>query len=138
MKKYLHNEYVYICGFGNPYQYDKQGVGMKKFLRMKSKIQGIKYFLTVVCVLMLALVVKVKKENILNVQKTVPIASKYNDRKKFTSVEVMHGDTLWSIAEDNKTGNYTTKELVEEIKHANGLKGDKIITGNYLIVPYYD
>ena len=111
---------------------------MKKILRIKSKMQGIKYFLTVVCVLMLALAVKVKKENILNAQKTVPIASEYSDRKKFTSVEVMHGDTLWSIAEDNKTGNYTTQALVEEIKHANGLKGDKIIAGNYLIVPYYD
>ncbi len=111
---------------------------MKKISRIKSKIQGIRYFLPAVCVLMLALIAKVKKENILNAQQTVPIASEYSDRKKFASVEVMHGDTLWSIAEDNKTGNYTTKELVEEIKHANGLKGDRIIAGNYLIVPYYD
>lgn len=112
---------------------------MKKILGIKSKIQGIKCFVTAVCVLMLALIAKAKKENILNTQQTVPIASEYyGDRKKFTSVEVMHGDTLWSIAEDNKTGNYTTKALVEEIKHANGLKGDKIIAGNYLIVPYYD
>lgn len=111
---------------------------MKKISRIKSKIQGIRYFLSAVCVLMLALIAKVKKENILNAQQTVPNASEYSDRKKFTSVEVMHGDTLWSIAEDNKTGNYTTKALVEEIKHANGLKGVKIIAGNYLIVPYYD
>lgn len=50
----------------------------------------------------------------------------------------MQGDTLWSIAENYKTGNYTTKELVEEIKHTNGLNGDRIIVGKYLIVPYYD
>lgn len=112
---------------------------MKKDLRIKSKMQGIKYFVATVCVLMLALISKVRKENIANTQQTVPVASEYsNSRKKFTSVEIMQGDTLWSIAEDNKTGNYTTKALVEEIKLANGLSGDRIITGNYLIVPYYE
>lgn len=111
---------------------------MKNGLRIKRKIQGTRY-LAAVCTLMLTLIVKIKKENTLNIQQAVPINSESSYcNKKFASVEIMQGDTLWSIAENNKTGNYTTKELVEEIKHTNGLNGDSIIAGKYLIVPYYD
>ena len=112
---------------------------MKKDLKIKRKAQGIKYFAATVCVLVLALIAKVRKENIPDTHHTVPTVSQYSSgRKKFASVEIMRGDTLWSIAEENKTGNYTTKALVEEIKLANGLSGDRIIVGNYLIIPYYD
>ena len=89
--------------------------------------------------LLLTLIAKIKKENILNIQRAVSVNSEFSQcNKKFASVEIMQGDTLWSIAENYKTGNYTTKELVEEIKHTNGLNGDRIIVGKYLIVPYYD
>jgi len=59
-------------------------------------------------------------------------------RKTCTSVEVQPGDTLWSIAE-----SYYTEECVDicayidEIKKTNNLYDDKIVSGNYLIVPYY-
>ncbi len=112
---------------------------MKKVLRVKRKGQGTRYVATAACVLILALIDRFRKEDIPNIQQTAPVTSESSSsQKKFASVEIMRGDTLWSIAEDNKTGNYTTKELVEEIKSANGLSGDKIIAGNYLIVPYYD
>lgn len=100
-----------------------------------------KYFAAAVCVLILILLVKIRKQNILSTQQIIPVttATEYASvNKKFVSVEVMQGDTLWSIARANKTGNYTTKALVEEIKTANGLKSDKIIVGKHLIVPYYD
>ena len=103
---------------------------MKRSLRIK---------VMVICILIITLMAKAKKSNVLNMQQTIPLTTESSSsRKKFTSVEIMQGDTLWSIAEDNKTGNYTTKALIEEIKLANGLSGDRIIEGNYLIVSYYD
>ncbi len=111
---------------------------MKKGLEMKSKIKCIKYFVTAVCVLALTLITRLRKE-IPDIQQAVPAASEYpGDVKKFVFVEIMRGDTLWSIAEDHKTGNYTTRALIEEIKHTNGLSGDRIVAGSYLIVPYYE
>lgn len=112
---------------------------MRKILSARRKVQGTRYVATAACVLILALINRLRKEDIPNIQQTAPVTSESSsNHKKFASVEVMQGDTLWSIAEENKTGNYTIKELVEEIKSANGLSGDKIIAGNYLIVPYYD
>ena len=58
--------------------------------------------------------------------------------KKFKSIQIQKHDTLWNIAEANISGNYTVKGLVEEIKFTNHLKTDKIIAGNYLIIPYYE
>lgn len=111
---------------------------MKNVLEMKRKIKCIRYFLTVVCVLALTLITRLRKA-IPEIQQTVPSTSEYmGDVKKFVSVEIMQGDTLWSIAEDHKTGNYTTRALIEEIKYTNGLSGDRIMAGRYLIVPYYD
>lgn len=111
----------------------------EKDLEIKKKIRGTGYAVVAVGASILMLMAKVMKENVFNKQQTVPIIFESSgSQKKFVSVEIMQGDTLWSIAEDNKTGNYTTKELVEKIKHTNGLNGDKIIAGRYLLVPYYD
>lgn len=112
---------------------------MKKSIKSKSRVQGIRYFVIPASVLMLAVAVRMRKESCPNLQQDVQISSEYcGSTRKFASVQVIQGDTLWSIAEDYKSGNYTTKALVEEIKRTNGLSGDKIIAGSYLIVPYYD
>ena len=57
----------------------------------------------------------------------------------YTSVQVHAGDTIWSIAEDWQTDEWPdTRAYVEEIKSVNGLSGDTIHAGNYLVIPYYD
>lgn len=46
-------------------------------------------------------------------------------------------DTLWSISEKNASRlRMTTKSYVEEIKRANGMQNDRILTGGKLILPY--
>lgn len=118
---------------------EQQGGYMKKNIGINNRMQGIKFLVVSAGVLMLAVAARVRKENCPNPQQAVLVSSEYSgSTRKFTSVQVMKGDTLWSIAESYRTGNYTTKALVEEIKRANGLSGDRIMAGSYLIVPYYD
>ncbi|MFI3171732.1 MAG: LysM peptidoglycan-binding domain-containing protein [Clostridia bacterium] len=55
----------------------------------------------------------------------------------YTSIEVEYGDTLWSISRAICTEK-TDKNIdlmVDEIIRVNGLKSDRIVSGNYLIVP---
>ena len=59
--------------------------------------------------------------------------------KYYKSVEITKGDTLWSIASDNfDSGHYKDlHEYVTEVKKLNTLSSDDIVTGNFVIVPYY-
>ena len=59
--------------------------------------------------------------------------------KYYKSVEITKGDTLWSIASDNfDSGPYKDlHEYVTEVKKLNTLSSDDIVTGNFVIVPYY-
>jgi hypothetical protein len=66
-------------------------------------------------------------------------AERTTDRiKSVASIEVKHGDTLWSIASEFVTEEYDNlNEYIEEIKRSNGMVSDTIRTGNFIIVPYY-
>lgn len=72
------------------------------------------------------------------ITKTVT-AQRYTERtKQVVSIEIMKGDTLWSIASAYITEEYDDiNEYIEEIKSSNGLISDDINAGNYIIVPYY-
>ena len=55
----------------------------------------------------------------------------------YESYEVLQNDSLWKIAEQH-AGSYgmTTAEYVTVLRQMNHLSGDRIITGQRLIVPY--
>ena len=53
-------------------------------------------------------------------------------------VEIQKGDTLWSIAKENYEGFPNIKCYIKELKLCNQLKTDRITTGKYLVVPYYE
>lgn len=58
--------------------------------------------------------------------------------KKFVSIQIHEGDTLWDIAEAYYTSECVSiRDYVKEIKRTNGLKSDCIHAGNYLLIPYY-
>lgn len=59
--------------------------------------------------------------------------------KYYKSIEIAKGDTLWSIAKENiDTSHYNNvHEYVNEIKAMNAMKSDHIVSGNYIIIPYY-
>ena len=59
--------------------------------------------------------------------------------KYFTSIQVEAGDTLWSIAEEYADEDHyaSNKEYINEVKMMNKLKNDDIVSGQYLVIPYY-
>ena len=58
--------------------------------------------------------------------------------KYYKSIQISSGDTLWSIAQNNMDEHYSTAaQYVAEIKQMNSLSSDRIIAGNYLLIPYY-
>lgn len=58
--------------------------------------------------------------------------------KSYTSIEIQPGDSLWSIASEHITEEYSSiQDYVMEIKALNGLGDDRIHAGRFLIVPYY-
>lgn len=59
--------------------------------------------------------------------------------KYYTSILLQDGDSLWSLAEKNRDEHFPSKKAyIDEIKKVNNLSDDDIlISGQYLIVPYY-
>ena len=58
--------------------------------------------------------------------------------KYYTSIQIEAGDTLWDIADRyTKHLNISKPEYIDEICQINGISEDKIITGEYIVVPYY-
>ncbi|MNR56877.1 Cell division suppressor protein YneA [compost metagenome] len=52
-------------------------------------------------------------------------------------VVVERGDTLWSIALENKPSDMKTAVYIEGIKKSNGIKGSQINAGDILTLPIY-
>lgn len=61
------------------------------------------------------------------------------ERERLTvSVLIEEGDSLWAIAEEYFTDEYSSiPEYIEVIKTCNRLSSDLIHEGSYLIIPYY-
>lgn len=59
--------------------------------------------------------------------------------KYYTSIQVKAGDTLWLYAQQYGNRQYyeNSREYVDEVMLINSLQDDTIITGQYLILPYY-
>lgn len=60
-------------------------------------------------------------------------SSKYEEN--YVEVIIKRGDTLWSIALNNKPKNYDTREIVYEIMMANNLEDSKLNPGDVIKVP---
>lgn len=62
-----------------------------------------------------------------------------NEYKYYTSHLIEPGESLWSIAESNMdTVHYDSiQDYVDEIISINGISGDKIQSGYYLLIPYF-
>lgn len=65
-----------------------------------------------------------------------PEAAAPTTHKYYTSVQIESGDSLWSIAECYCPEDVEIRDYIKELKKMNGIKSDKIHTGNYLTVYY--
>lgn len=62
----------------------------------------------------------------------------HHSYKYYTSISIKDGDTLWSIAEEHITKEYSTmNEYIKEVQTLNGLNGTNIRSGCTLVIPYY-
>lgn len=59
--------------------------------------------------------------------------------KYYKSVVVGNGDTLWNYANEyGRTGQYdSNRDYIKEVMCVNALSSDRIMAGQYLILPYY-
>lgn len=55
-----------------------------------------------------------------------------------TSVQIKEGDTLWQLAEQYYTEEFSSvTNYISEIKRMNGLSSDTLYTDSYLLIPQY-
>ena len=61
------------------------------------------------------------------------------EHKYYKSIEISKGDTLWSIAEEHidKSHYKNVSEYINEVKAMNSIASDNIVSGSYIIIPYY-
>ena len=55
-----------------------------------------------------------------------------------TSVKIEEGDSLWSIAQEHYTDEFSSlTNYISEIKRMNGLSSDMVYADSYILVPQY-
>ncbi len=58
--------------------------------------------------------------------------------KYYTSIIIEPGDSLWEIASEYMTSEYSdVEEYIMEVMTLNHLMDDEIMAGEYLTIPYY-
>lgn len=58
--------------------------------------------------------------------------------KYYTSIQIESGDTLWEIADEYISDEYSDiYEYIAEVCTINHISEDEIHTGQYIVVPYY-
>lgn len=70
---------------------------------------------------------------------SVAAAKQRLSEEQYKIIEVKKGDSLWSIARDNMSPGYSgIRSYMREIKKCNQLDSDHIVSGTYLMLPYYE
>ena len=113
-----------------PYSSKKSLIKIKYIRKNQLKIRLTIAF-TIILIFMLSIKVFASKIDTVNESAT---STKY-----FKSVQIEKGDTLWSIATKNMVYKHykNINSYLREIKNMNSLKSDNIISGTYIIIPYY-
>ena len=89
-------------------------------------------------IIMICLVVMVFATTVLAITQRASADTPEIRKKTCTSIEIQPGDTLWSIAETYYTDEcLDLRSYIDEIKKTNNMCDDKLVSGRYLIVPYY-
>lgn len=66
------------------------------------------------------------------------VDAKDSREKRFTSIQVKKGDSLWSIAKERISDEYESiDEYIDEVCQTNHIYDQTITEDMYLVVPYY-
>lgn len=71
-------------------------------------------------------------------ERTAAADNASNSRYQISSVLIEEGDTLWSLATEYYTDEFSSvADYLTEIKRMNGISSDTLYAGNYILIPQY-
>ncbi len=115
------------------YKKHKKSRGKNKNSRRKAGL--LKFLFSVAAVVVIV-------SAVLSASRSVATANETPDgavlNKYYKTITISPGDTLWSIAEEYRSGAYrSTAEYVKELRSINNLTSDNIVSGRKLVVAYF-
>ena len=111
---------------------EKANESLRKREAVVRKQQGL---LAVVVILVIAIGILLGSSMNTLAGSDADVASYY---KYYTSVRVETGDTLWDMADEYIEGlNISKSDYIAEVCELNGIFGDEIQAGDYIVMPYY-
>ena len=120
---------------GSSYSYSNSAILRRSAMRARKRAMRVKRF---VLLIVLAAVLAVVMPAITSYAGGSHEEPKVPSYKYYDSICIMYGDTLTSIA-----GKYCSKEFksreayIDEVKSINHMTDDKLVTGDYIVIPYY-
>ena len=104
--------------------------------KRKAKINSLtKFVLSVMVVAAVVCIILFSNKNVTNADES---GEAVQLTKYFKTITIEKGDSLWSIANEYKSGDYRrTEDYVNELKSMNNLHSDQIRTGQKLVVAYF-
>ena len=71
-------------------------------------------------------------------ERTAAAGDTSSSRYQITSVLIEEGDSLWSLASEYYTEEFSSvPAYLTEIKRMNGISSDTLYAGNYILIPQY-
>lgn len=120
-------------------QMKRVNVKKARYIKQKRALRRrvmVRFLLSVSAVAVLVLILLFSNKNISQANENANYVAK---TKYFKTIEVDPGQTLWSIANEYKSGEYrTVNDYIDEVKSINNLLMDDINSGEKLIIPYYE
>ena len=55
----------------------------------------------------------------------------------YETIQIQPGDTLWDLADQHKLSTMSTNKYISQVKTINGLSDDRLVSGQYLILPVF-
>ena len=105
----------------------------------KNQFAGNALFIATICLIMILSIFMSFSVSRVSAQENTRTATEQinntSNHKYYKSIEIQHGDTLWDIAKDTITSEYSSvAEYIKVLKEINGLESDEIQAGRMLIV----
>lgn len=105
----------------------------------KNQFAGNALFIVTICLIMILSIFMSFSVSHVSAQENTRTATEQIDNtsnhKYYKSIEIQRGDTLWDIAKDTITSEYSSvAEYIKVLKEINGLESDEIQAGRMLIV----
>lgn len=127
----------FVCEWKDMGEYNMtvQERNRRSAMKRRKQVAKQKIVLLLATVFVIAIGSVIFGSNFSNAKNSTDATEQY---KYYKSVVIEPGDSLWSIAQEYKTIDVTTKEYVDELKELNALKSEQIQEGQHLMVVYYD